>query len=142
MDMRSAVQNQTMAQLGDDDFDEGVETFWRLFAANLGEIAEQKTITLGFPRVEFTGGSAAGYDLDITGWRGSITMYVEADGVAEETSLEIGFLELFTLPLNASTAESLDGVSADTAAYLELLSHGYVSDAVNEQLIIPSCRGW
>jgi hypothetical protein len=32
MDVRSAVQNQTMAQLGDDDFDEGVETFWRLFA--------------------------------------------------------------------------------------------------------------
>lgn len=36
MDVRSAVQNQTMAQLGDDDFDEGVETFWRLFAASLG----------------------------------------------------------------------------------------------------------
>lgn len=50
MDVRSAVQ-KTMAQLGDDDFDEGVETFWRLFAANLGEIAKQKTITLGLPRV-------------------------------------------------------------------------------------------
>jgi hypothetical protein len=55
MDVLSAVQNQTMAQLGDDDFDEGVETFRRLFAANLGEIAKQKTITLWFPRVEFTG---------------------------------------------------------------------------------------
>lgn len=49
MDVWSAVQNQTMAQLGDDDFDEGVETFWRLFAANLGEIAKQKTIMLWFP---------------------------------------------------------------------------------------------
>ncbi len=46
----------------------------------------------GFPRVKFAGGSAPGYDLDITGWRGSIAMYVEPDGVAEETSLEIGFL--------------------------------------------------
>jgi hypothetical protein len=141
MGVRSAVQNQTMAQLGDDDFDESIETFWRLFAANLGEIAKQKTITLGFPRVEFAGGSAAGYDLDITGWRGSIAMYVEADGVAEETSLEIGFLELFTLPLNANTAESLDGVSADTAEYLELLSHGDLSNAVNEQFDYPIVSG-
>ena len=60
----------------------------------LGEITKQKTITLWFPRVELTGGSAAGDDLDITGWRGSIAMYVEANGVAEETSLEIGFLVL------------------------------------------------
>lgn len=105
------------------------------------EIAKQKTITLWFPRVEFTGGSAAGYDLDITGWRGSIAMYVEADGVAEETSLEIGLLELFTRPLNASTAESLDGVSADTAAYLELLSQDDVSDEVNEQFDYPIVSG-
>jgi hypothetical protein len=28
-----------MAQLGDDDFDQGVEASWRLFAANLDEIA-------------------------------------------------------------------------------------------------------
>jgi hypothetical protein len=48
-----------------------LKPYWRLFAANLGEIARQKTITLGFPRLEFAGGSAAGYDLDITGWRGS-----------------------------------------------------------------------
>ncbi|KEP38712.1 hypothetical protein MKSMC1_61540 [Mycobacterium kansasii] len=68
-------------------------------------------------------------------------MYVESDGFAEETSLEIGFLELFTLPLNASTAESLDGVSADTAAYLELLSHGDVSDAVDEQFDYPVVSG-
>ncbi|WP_155268802.1 hypothetical protein [Mycobacterium kansasii] len=80
-------------------------------------------------------------DLDITGWRGSVAMYVESDGFAEETSLEIGFLELFTLPLNASTAESLDGVSADTAAYLELLSHGDVSDAVDEQFDYPVVSG-
>jgi hypothetical protein len=96
---------------------------------------------LRFPRVEFTGGSAAGYDLDITGWRGSIAMYVEADGIAEETSLEIGFLELFTLPLTASTAESLDGISADTAAYLELLSHVDVSHAVDEQFDYPVVSG-
>lgn len=97
---------------------------------------KQKTITLWFPRVEFTGGSAAGYDLDITGWRGSIAMYVEADGVAEETSLEIGFLELFTLPLHACTAESLDRVSADTAAYLALLSQGDVSDQMKRRTLL------
>jgi hypothetical protein len=43
--------------------------------------------------------------------------------------------------LNASTAESLDGVSADTAAYLELLSHGDVSNAVNEQFDYPIVSG-
>jgi hypothetical protein len=42
-------------------------------------------------------------------------MYVEADGVAEETSLEIGFLEL--------------------------LSQGDVSDAVNEQFDYPIVSG-
>ncbi len=96
MDVRSAVQNQIMAQLGDDDFDEGVETFWRLFAANLGEIAKQKTITLWFPRVEFTGGSAAGYDFDITGWRGSIAMHVEADGVADGLSSDDTYIEVLS----------------------------------------------
>lgn len=126
-----------LGSVGRRRFDESIETFWRLFAANLGEIAKQKTIALGFPTVEFAGGSAAGYDLDITGWRGSIAMYVEADGVAEETSLEIGFLEVFTRPLNANTAESLDGVSADTAEYLELLSHEDLSNAVNEQFDYP-----
>lgn len=43
--------------------------------------------------------------------------------------------------MNASTAESLDGVSADTAGYLELLSQGDVSDAVNEQFDYPIVSG-
>lgn len=92
--------------------------------------------------MEFTGGSAAGYDLDITGWRGSIAMYVEANGVAEETSLEIGFLELFTLPLNASTAESLMAYQqTQQRIWSCCLRATYLTRSTNGSTI-RSCRGW
>lgn len=51
MNVRSAVQNQTMAQLGDDDFDEGAQTFGD-YSPLIPVSSQKRPIMLKFPRVE------------------------------------------------------------------------------------------
>jgi GNAT superfamily N-acetyltransferase len=131
-----------MAEPGDPDWDESVYFFRKRFAKSLSELAaEQQSVDLTRPSLEYVGRSAAGPDIAMTSWRATINMYVDQIDGHDEQLLGVGFLDLFTLPLDMGAAEALDAVSADTAAYLELLSGGTVSDEVRKQFNYPLMSG-
>jgi hypothetical protein len=123
-----------MIEPGDPDWDESVHSFRRAFATNLADaVGERQMVTLMWPSLEFVGRSAAGYDIAMTSWRVSIGMYVNEFNSDDERRLDIGFVDLLTLPLDEGALEALDAVSEDTAAYLALFSGGIVSAEIAEQ---------
>jgi hypothetical protein len=131
---RPAPHNQRMPDRSDDYWDEGVHWFQKSFAINLNDaVGDRQTVTLTWPSLEYTGRSAAGDDIPMTSWRAGIGMYVGDLEAGDERRLEIGFLDLFTIPLYPGTVEALDAVSTDTADYIALFSDGALLKAVQEQ---------
>lgn len=83
--------------------------------------------------LEYTGRSAAGDDIPMTSWRAGVGMYVADLETVDERRLDIGFLDLLTVPLYSGTVEALDAVSTDTADYLALFAGGTLLKAVQDQ---------
>lgn len=116
------------------DGDESVHWFEETFATNLYEaVGGSQAVTLNWPSLEYRGRSAAGDDLPVTSWRVTIGMYVGDIEAGDERRLDVGFLELFSVPLYPGTTEALDAVSTDTADYLALFSGSGLNTAVREQ---------
>lgn len=132
-----------MTEPGDAGWDGAVESFQRCFMKDMTTVqVHEERVTLMWPSLEYTGASAAGHDIPMMGWRVDICMYLGTpDGEMSERRLAIGFLDLFTLPLNGYTAEALDAVSTDTASYIELLDGADLSEAVQEQFNYPIVSG-
>jgi len=94
---------------------------------------DQPSVTLFFPHLEYRGFPAGDPYSKATQWRVDIVMNIEDDEDWDPRQLTVGFLELWTLPVDESVAETLDSISVDTAEYLELLSSDAISDDVAEQ---------
>lgn len=96
-------------------------------------VGDQQSVTLFYPSLDYRGSPAGDPHSKATQWRVDIVMSIEDDEEWEPRRLTIGFLELWTLPVDESVAETLDSISVDTAEYLELLSGDDISDEVAEQ---------
>jgi hypothetical protein len=103
------------------------------FVASLSAAARgQEAITLAYPHLEYRG-SVADMDYAIMHWLVDIDMLIDSDADADENTMGMGFLELWTAPVDGRIIEALDAISADTAEYLSLFSNGRISDEVAEQ---------
>ena len=118
----------------------------REFRAELtAAIGDHSTITLMWPHLEYRGIAAGDAEQKAIHWRADIAMYVETDEESEQDfgprQLKVGFLELFTLPVDDSVSETLDSISVDTAEYLELIAYDALSEEVQEQFDSPFVSG-
>jgi hypothetical protein len=119
-----------------------IRAFHRGFLADLSAaIGGEKAITLAYPRLEYRGLPDAEPGFAIVHWLIDISMSIEDVDDWDEKRLDVGFLELWTLPLDESLTDTLDAISADTAEYLPLLLHGVISDDVEEQFENPFITG-
>lgn len=96
-------------------------------------IGDRPSVTLFLPHLEYRGSPASDPHSEATHWQVDILMSIEDDEEWRPAQLTVGFLQLWTLPIDESVAETLDHISADTAEYLQLLSADALSDAVLEQ---------
>ncbi len=118
----------------------------RDFSADLAAvIGDQSTVTLMWPLLEYLGTSAGDPEQKAIQWRVEIAMNIEEDEESEHEfgarQLKVGFLELFTLPVDDSVSETLDSISVDTAEYLELIADDAISEEVQEQFDSPFVTG-
>jgi hypothetical protein len=108
-------------------------------------IGDQSTVPLMWPNLEYRGTSAGDPEHKAIQWRVEIAMSIDEDEESEHEfgarQLNVGFLELITLPVDDSVAETLDSISVDTAEYLELIADGALSEEVHEQFDSPFITG-
>jgi hypothetical protein len=122
--------------------DEDIRAFHRGLLADLSAaVGDEQAITLTVPLLEYCGLPAAGPEFAMMHWSVDISMEIGDVEGWDEKRLDVGFLELWTVPVDGSLADCLDAISADTAEYLALVSHGVISDDVEEQFENPFMTG-
>lgn len=108
-------------------------------------VGDQPTVTLMWPCLGYRGTSAGDPEHKAILWRVETAMSIDEDEESEHEfgarQITVGFLELITLPVDDSVAETLDSISVDTAEYLELIADGALSEEVHEQFDSPFITG-
>lgn len=108
--------------------------FRRFLLADLSAAIDgvQEVVTLSYPRLEYRGVPDLDFDSAIH-WSVDIVMEIEGTDGDPDKGLNVGILRLLTAPIDGSLADTLDAISADTAAFLGLVSRGQLREDVENQ---------
>jgi hypothetical protein len=107
-----------------------------LRAALAEAIGDQQSVTLYGLSLEYRGFTAGDAHSKATQWHVDIVMNIEEQDEGEvlrPRQLTVGYLELWTLPLDECVGDTLDSISGDTAEYLQLIAADAISDDVADQ---------